>query len=145
MWLGEFVHWWNLVNVVIMCIGVYVHCGFCWWLRIFELGSNCMSYLFVVLIHLMNLYYDNYFGNSNEVRIAYVCVCVCVYIYIYDVWFPLVMMVACLFLEMMNCDCWVKYAKWRKRWVIISLIDVDKWWACVDDLIRDLNMLAMLC
>jgi len=27
------------------------------------------------------------------------------------------MMVACLYLEMMNCDCWVKYAKWRKRWV----------------------------
>jgi len=30
-----------------------------------------MSYLFV-LIHLMNLFDDNYFGNSNEVRIAYV-------------------------------------------------------------------------
>jgi len=25
---GEFVHWWQLVNVVIMCIGIYVHCGF---------------------------------------------------------------------------------------------------------------------
>ena len=39
--------------------------------------------------------------------------------------------------EMMNCTCWVKYAKWRIRWVILSLIDVDKWWAYVDDLFRD--------
>ena len=38
---------------------------------------------------------------------------------------------------MMNCTCWVKYAKWRIRWVILSLIDVDKWWAYVDDSIRD--------
>jgi len=30
-----------------------------------------MSYLFV-LIHLVNLFDDNYFGNSNEVRIVYV-------------------------------------------------------------------------
>jgi hypothetical protein len=72
MWLGEFVHWWNLVNVVIMWIGVYI-CfgGFCWWLWAFELGSNCMSYL-LVLIHLVNLFDDNYFGNSNEVRVAYI-------------------------------------------------------------------------
>ena len=39
--------------------------------------------------------------------------------------------------DMMNCTCWVKYAKWGIRWVIISLIDVDKWWDYVDDLIRD--------
>ena len=36
----------------------------------------------------------------------------------------------------MNCTCWVKYAKWRIRWVILSLIDVDKWLAYVDDLIE---------
>jgi len=37
----------------------------------------------------------------------------------------------------MNCTCWVKYAKWIIGWVILSSIDVDKWWAYVDDLIRD--------
>jgi len=40
-----------------------------------------MSYL-LVLIHLVNLFDDNYFDNSNEVRIVYIyiymCVCVCV-------------------------------------------------------------------
>ena len=45
--------------------------------------------------------------------------------------------------EMMNCTCWVKYAKWRIRCVILSLIDVDKWWAYVDDLIRD--WICLLC
>jgi len=58
-----------------------------------------MFYLFV-LIHLVNLIDDNYFGNSNEVRIVCVCVCVCVYIYIYiyiyDLVIPLIMMIACL-------------------------------------------------
>jgi len=48
------------------------------WLRMIELCSNCMSYL-LVLIPLVNLFNDNYFGNSNEVRIVYVCVCVCIY------------------------------------------------------------------
>jgi len=38
--------------------------------------------------------------------------------------------------EMIICTCWDKYAKWKIRWVIISLIDVDKWWAYVDDLIE---------
>jgi len=47
----------------------------------FEQDSNCKSYL-LVLIHLVDLCDDNYFGNSNEVRI----VCVCVYIYIYMMW-----------------------------------------------------------
>jgi len=37
-----------------------------------------MSYLFV-LIHLVDLFDDNYFGNSNEVRIVYIYI----YIYIY--------------------------------------------------------------
>jgi len=53
------------------------------------------------------------------------------------------MIIACLYLEMMNCNCWVKYAKWRIRWVILSLIDVDKWWACVDNLIGD--WICLLC
>jgi len=41
-----------------------------------------------VLIHLVNLIDDNYFGNNNEVRI--------VYVYIYDLVIPLIMMIACL-------------------------------------------------
>jgi len=52
MWIGVYVHWWILLMIVK-----------------FELGSNCVSYL-LVLIHLMNLFDDNYFGNSNEVRIV---------------------------------------------------------------------------
>ena len=46
-----------------------------------------MSYLFV-LIPLVNLFDDNNFGNSNEVRI--------VYVYMYDLVIPLIMMIACL-------------------------------------------------
>jgi len=46
-----------------------------------------VSYL-LVLIHLVNLFDDNYFGNSNEVRI--------VYVYTYDLVIPLIMMIACL-------------------------------------------------
>ena len=46
-----------------------------------------MSYL-LVLIHLVNLFDDNYVGNSNEVRI--------VYVYTYDSVIPLIMMIACL-------------------------------------------------
>jgi len=42
-----------------------------------------MSYL-LVLIHLMNLFDDNNFGNINEVRI--------VYVYMYDLVIPLIMM-----------------------------------------------------
>jgi len=71
MWLGEFVRWWHLVNVVIMWIDVYVHCGFLWWLGIFELGSNCMSYL-LVLIHLVNIFDDNHSNNSNEVKFVHI-------------------------------------------------------------------------
>jgi len=73
MWLGEFVHLWNLVNVVIMWIGVMYIGGFCRWLWIFILGSNCVSYL-LVLIHLVNIFDDNYCGNNNEVRLVYVCI-----------------------------------------------------------------------
>jgi len=36
-----------------------------------EPDSNCMSYL-LVLINLVNLFDDNYLGNSNEVRIIYI-------------------------------------------------------------------------
>jgi len=46
-----------------------------------------MFYL-LVLIHLVNLIDDNYFGNSNEVRI--------IYVYTYDVVISLIMMIACL-------------------------------------------------
>jgi len=46
-----------------------------------------MSYLFL-LVHLVNQFDDNYFGNSNEVRI--------VYVYTYDVMISLIMMIACL-------------------------------------------------
>jgi len=46
-----------------------------------------MFYL-LVLIHLVNLIDDNYFGNNNEVRI--------VYVYTYDVVISLIMMIACL-------------------------------------------------
>jgi len=46
-----------------------------------------MFYL-LVLIHLVNIIDDNYFGNSNEVRI--------VYVYTYDVVISLIMMIACL-------------------------------------------------
>jgi len=70
-----------------------------------------MSYLFV-LIHLVNLFYDNYFGNSNEVRI--------VYIYILVV--PFIMMIICLCFEMMNYNCCVGYA----RVYVICMIDVAK-------------------
>jgi hypothetical protein len=45
-----------------------------------------MSYL-LVLIHLVNLFNDDHFGNSNEVRI--------VYVYIHDVVISLIMMIAC--------------------------------------------------
>jgi len=62
--------WW-LCELVYTWIG-----GFCRWLWIIELGSNCMSYL-LVRIHLANLFDDNYFGNRNEVRIIYI------YIYIW--------------------------------------------------------------
>jgi len=51
-----------------------------------------MFYL-LVLIPLVNLIDDNYFGNSNEVRI------VNVYIYIYDLVISLIMMIACLYLK----------------------------------------------
>jgi len=50
-----------------------------------------MSYLFV-LIHLVNIYFDNYSGISNEVRIVCVCVYIYIYIYIYDMMIPLIMM-----------------------------------------------------
>jgi len=46
-----------------------------------------MSYL-LVLIHLVNIFDDNYFGDSNEMRI--------VYVYMYDLVIPLIMMIACL-------------------------------------------------
>jgi len=46
-----------------------------------------MSYL-LVLIHLVNLFDDNNFGNSNEVRIVYVYMC--------DLVIHLIMMIACL-------------------------------------------------
>jgi len=46
-----------------------------------------MFYL-LVLIHLVNLIDDNYFGNSNEMRI--------VYVYTYDVVISLIMMIDCL-------------------------------------------------
>ena len=36
-----------------------------------------MSYS-LVRIHLASLFHDNYFGNSNEVRIVYIYICVCV-------------------------------------------------------------------
>jgi len=39
-------------------------------------------------IHLVNLIDDNYFCNSNEVRI--------VYVYTYDVVISVIMMIACL-------------------------------------------------
>ena len=91
-WLvGKLCHNWicDLLNLCIdeiwwmlwLCGMVYMYMGgFCWWLWIIELCSNCMSYL-LVLIHLVNLFDDNYFGNSNEVRIAYVCVCLCIYMW----------------------------------------------------------------
>jgi len=41
-----------------------------------------------VLIHLVNQFDDNYFGNNDEVRI--------VYVYIYDLVIPMTMMIACL-------------------------------------------------
>jgi len=66
--IGEI--WWMswLCGLVYMYIG-----GFGWWLWIFELDSNCVSYL-LVFIHLVNIFDDNYFGNSNEVRFVYVCI-----------------------------------------------------------------------
>jgi len=71
-----------------LCGLVYMYIGrICWRLWIIELCSNCMFYLFV-LIHLVNLIDDNYFGNSNEVRI--------VYVYTYDVVISLIMMIVCL-------------------------------------------------
>lgn len=51
-------------------------------LWIFELDSNCVSYL-LVLIHLVNIFDDNYFGNNNEVRF--------VYVYIYSELFMMIM------------------------------------------------------
>ena len=33
--------------------------------------------------------------------------------------------------EMLNCVCWVNYAKWGIRWVILILIDVVKWWILI--------------
>jgi hypothetical protein len=44
---------------------------------------------------------------------------------------------------MTNCTCWDKHARWVMKWVMFSLIDVDKWWAFVDDLIR--GWIYMLC
>jgi len=84
-WLvDELCHNWicDLVNLCIGEIGwmswlcglVYMYIGgFCWWLWIFELGFNYVSCL-LVLIHLVNIFDDNYFGNSNEVRFVYVCI-----------------------------------------------------------------------
>jgi len=78
-----------------------------------------MSYL-LVLIQFVNLFDDNYFDNSNEVRI------VCVYIYI---WFgDSFDNDDSLCFEMMKCICWVNYVKWGIWWVILILIDVVKWW-----------------
>jgi len=43
-----------------------------------------VSYL-LVLIHLMNIFDDNYFGNSNEMRFVYVCVNILCTVYVdYD-------------------------------------------------------------
>jgi len=87
--VDESCHNW-ICDLVNLCIGEWCDyvdwcictlVNFCWWLWIFELGSNCVSYL-LVLIQLVNLFDDNYFGYSDELRIVYVCVCVCVYIYI---------------------------------------------------------------
>jgi len=59
------------VNVVIMWIGIYVH----WWILLMIVNiwpdSNYVSYL-LVLIHLVNIFDDNHFGNSNEVKFVYV-------------------------------------------------------------------------
>jgi hypothetical protein len=52
-----------------------------------------MCYL-LVRIHLVNLFDDNYFRNSNEVRI--------VYVYIYDVVIPLIMIIACYAMLVMS-------------------------------------------
>jgi len=73
----EYVTWWicalekfgECCDYVDLCICTLV--DFCWWLWIFELCFNCMSYL-LVLIHLVNIFDDNHFGNSNEVKFVYV-------------------------------------------------------------------------
>jgi hypothetical protein len=45
--------------------------------------------------------------------------------------------------EMMNWTWRVKNAKWKIKWVILSLIGVEKWWAYVDDMIRD--WICLIC
>ena len=91
--VDELCHNWicDLVNLCIveifrmlwLCGLMYMYIGgFCWWLWIFGLDSNYVFYL-LVLIHLVNIFDDNYFDNNDEVRFVYVCVCVCVCIYIY--------------------------------------------------------------
>ena len=42
-----------------------------------------MRYL-LVLIHLVNIFDDNHFGNSNEVRFVYVCIIFCTVYVDYD-------------------------------------------------------------
>jgi hypothetical protein len=73
---------------------------------------------------------DNYFSNNDEVR--FLCGD-----FLWWWW-----LLAYNF-EMMDCTCWVKHARWVMRWVLFSLIDVDKWRAYVDDLFRD--WICMLC
>jgi hypothetical protein len=85
--IDELWHNW-ICDLMNLCIGeiwcmlwlcglVYMYTGgFCRWLWIIELCSNCMSHL-LVFIHLVNLFDDSYFDNNDEVRI--------VYVYTYDV------------------------------------------------------------
>jgi len=101
MWLGGLVHWeiwWMLWS----CGFVYMYIGgFCWWLWIFGLDSNYVSYL-LVLIHLVNIFDDNHFGKSNEVKYVYVWIyilhCLC---WLWLMWsLPPVVLTAYLFVWM---------------------------------------------
>jgi len=61
---------------------------------------------------------DVYFGDNNEVWFIWM-------------WFDNLFgdddFLAYTF-EMTNCICWVNYAKWGVRWVVLILIDVVKCW-----------------
>jgi len=71
-----------------------------------------------MLVHLVILIDDVYFDEKTKVWI----ICMWIYDLFSDDDF-----LAYTF-EMMNCICWVNYAKWGIRWVILILIDVVEWW-----------------
>jgi len=131
MWINALMNYVNHLNMCLMIgtwwtLVTYMH-WWTWW------NVYLISLFFVILVQLVILINDAYFGENNEVWI--ICM-----------WFNDLLsdndFLAYTF-KMMNCICWVDYAKWGIQWLIFVLVEVVKWWAYVDDLIID--WICLLC